>query len=98
MNTTAGEGDSMEALSVADAEADQGALRCPRCGSYEIHEFRQAIIRYRVTRTSSKAEAILRESEDPIFHRCVDCGYASSDDHWEIFGRSEFFPPRRCTP
>ena len=71
-------------LTPHDGEYDRARVRCPYCGSYEIHEFRQAIVRYRLSRTTAVCEAILKESEDPIFHRCMDCQYGSGDDTWEV--------------
>lgn len=86
-------------VALSDGEYDRVHPRCPRCGAYEVYEFRHTIIRYRIDRTSERVEEILKESEDPIFHRCVTCGYGSDLLAWDEHGRSDFLPPdpRRFT-
>ena len=58
-------------------------MRCPRCGSTEVHEYRMGINRYRIGRDGERFDKVMRETEDVVFHRCVDCAYGSDTDVWE---------------
>lgn len=60
----------------------QSGLRCPRCGSEEVYEYRMGIHRYRIDHGIRRFDGSIRESEDPIFHRCVDCQHASDENDW----------------
>lgn len=71
-------------------ERQQGTLQCPRCGSTEVHEYRMGINRYRIGSNGEQFDRVMGESEDVIFHRCVDCSYGSDTDNWEGDGESSF--------
>jgi hypothetical protein len=65
-------------------DATHGAeVRCPNCGSGEVHQFRMGIIRYRLGRDGGRFERVMDDSEDTVFHRCIDCHYGSDTDAWE---------------
>jgi hypothetical protein len=73
----------------------QAELRCPKCGSEEVYEYRQSLTLYRINHGTRQFERTIRGSDDDaVFHRCVniDCGYGSNLDVWEQEGRSDFAP------
>lgn len=60
-------------------------LQCPACGSREVLAYRQGIIRYRVSGGREVGGPLVeRDSEDAIWHACVDCGYGSGTDRWYV--------------
>ena len=65
-------------------------LQCPRCGSHVVHEFRQGVNRYVIDHGAERFDRRMQVPEETIYHRCVDCGYASDTEIWEHEGCSEF--------
>lgn len=67
-----------------DDDQQSPALKCPRCGSRTIDEYRMGIVRYRITNGREEEEEVDRDGQDAVGHRCADCYYASDTDIWYV--------------